>query len=58
MDLSAILRVVPFIGFLLIVMWLLSGDAPSTLGIVLLGILGPTSVGVWFIGSARSENGD
>jgi hypothetical protein len=54
---SAILRIVPFIGFLLVVFGTLLGDLPANLGIVLLCALGAASLAAWFVGVPNSNNG-
>lgn len=54
---SAMLRILPFIGFLMAVLGTLFGDLPTNLGIVLLFTLGAASIAAWFVAIPNSDSG-
>ena len=54
---SALLRVVPFILFLITVFGVLSGNNLDNRALLLLGVLAVASLGAWFILIPKSHNG-
>jgi hypothetical protein len=54
---EALLRILPFVGFLIVVFGVVAGDYPALLGFILMGILGALSIAAWLVWSAGSRNG-
>jgi hypothetical protein len=53
---DAFLRILPFIGFLLILSGLLSGQTMGGFGLVLLIVLWPASILAWLVARPKSNH--
>jgi hypothetical protein len=55
---SALLRILPFIGFLTGVFQILSRGSVDTAGILIVLVLGVASIATWFVWYPKSHNGN